>query len=346
MPKTPASAPHRTAPSPTGRTGLPRRALRAVAIVSCLPYLALKIAWIGGSHLGIPDGSVLLEHRAMMVAANSLTVLMDGAVILLSLVLTRPWGMRVPAWLLAVPMWIATGLLTPIMIGFPAQLAVRAVQGSGGGPSTGPHGSPFLAEWVFGVVYTGFIAQGLALGALFVLYARDRWSHLWRGRVWELPAGRVGAAQRATAVAAALFALYPVAMHVLWALGSTAGLGARPEARTSDFSVVEATHALCLVTAVAGALLLAFRRGRAWPVKVPLALGWAGTGAAACWGAWTAVSALGVGEMGKQPSAAMVLTYAVQMIVGILGGTVGAYFFAERASCTATAGCRAGSAPA
>jgi hypothetical protein len=63
-------------------------------------------------------------------------------------------------------------------------------------------------DWrVFGVVYTGFIVQGLSLGALFVLYARDRWGELWRGRVRDLPGGGpTRLAQRAAAAATALLA--------------------------------------------------------------------------------------------------------------------------------------------
>ncbi|EPH39364.1 putative (2E,6E)-farnesyl diphosphate synthase [Streptomyces aurantiacus JA 4570] len=115
--------------SPTEPLSGARRLLRAAAVASCVPYLSLKVAWIAGSHVGIPEGSSLLEHRGLMAAANSLTVLMDGAVIVLALLLTRPWGRRVPAWLLGLPMWAATGLLLPIMAGFPAQLAVRALGG-------------------------------------------------------------------------------------------------------------------------------------------------------------------------------------------------------------------------
>lgn len=148
------------------RLGRSRRALRAVAVVSCVPYLSLKAAWIAGSRIGIPDGSSLLEHRATMAVANSVTVLMDAAVIVLALVLTRPWGLRAPAWLLGLPAWVATGLLAPIMAGFPLQVLVDVL---GGSTSTAAaEGEPFLDAWVFGVVYTGFIVQGLTLGALFV----------------------------------------------------------------------------------------------------------------------------------------------------------------------------------
>ncbi|MCM2422495.1 hypothetical protein [Streptomyces sp. RKAG293] len=63
------------------RTAPARRALRAVAIAACLPYLALKVTWLSGSTVGIPAGSSLrgsLEDSALY-AVNVLTVAMDLA---------------------------------------------------------------------------------------------------------------------------------------------------------------------------------------------------------------------------------------------------------------------------
>ncbi|MDN0195049.1 hypothetical protein [Streptomyces sp. S.PNR 29] len=294
-----------------------RRLLRTAAVVSCVPYLALKAAWIAGSHVGIPEGSPLLEHRATTVVVNGLTVLLDSAVIVLALVLTRPRGLRMPAWLPAFPMWVATGLLAPIMAGFPLQLLGRMLGGGGSGDSPRTGDEPFLHDWVFTVVYTGFIVQGLALGALFVLYARDRWGYLWRGRVWELPVGTVGAAQRFTAVAAAVLALFPLGVHVPRAGGD----------------VLEALFVLFLAAAVTGGCLLAFRRGRALPVAVPLALAWVGSGAVTCWGGWLSLASLGGGgDIAGRPTQLMNVAYAGQMIVGILVSTVVAYSFAERSA--------------
>jgi hypothetical protein len=307
-----------------------RRLLRAVAIVSCVPYLALKAAWIAGSHLGIPQGSSLLEHRGSMAVANGVTVLMDGAVIMLALVLTRPWGMRVPAWLLALPAWVATGLLAPIMAGFPLQLLVDALGGSPADTTAGG-AEPFLDAWVFGVVYTGFIVQGLSLGALFALYARDRWGRLWEGRVWELPVGLIGAAQRTVAVAAAGCALLPLTAHLVWACGGTAGLDESHVAdRTGGFYVMEALSVLFLTLAVTGGFLLAFRRGRTLPVRLPLALAWVGSAATACWAAWLSLAPLT--DVADGPTPLLSLTYAGQMIVGILVACLGVHFLAERAA--------------
>lgn len=311
-----------TVPAPAAPTPVApdrtRRVLRAVAIVACVPYLSLKLAWIAGSRLGIPDGSELLEHRTELIVVNGVTVLMDAMVIVLAMLLTRPWGLRVPAWLLALPMWGATGLLTPIMTGFPAQLVVTAFGGSV--DTTDEGGRPFLDEWVFGVVYSGFIVQGLALGALFALYAQGRWGRLWRGRIWDLPRAGGGTVDKVVAVTAAALALLPLTAHLLWAGGSTRGLDQdRIADRTSDFYVLEAQYALFLAAAVTAGLLLAFRRGRALPVRVPLALAWVGAAATACWGAWTGLASLpALGDTEQQPTALMFLTYAGQMIVGIL----------------------------
>ncbi|MEU2025333.1 hypothetical protein ABZ565_24775 [Streptomyces sp. NPDC016469] len=310
-----------------------RTVLRTVAIVSCLPYITLKIAWLSGSRVGIPDGSVLLDHRAPMAVANGGSVLMDGAVVGLALLLTRPWGLRVPAWLLALPVWVATGLLLPIMTGYPLQLLVQALGGES--VSKGEAGRPFLHEWVFGVVYTGFILQGLALGTLFALYAGDRWGHLWRGTLRELPGSPTAPALRAGAVAASLLAVVPGALHLLWACGATAGLNdARSGDRTSGYYVLEAVDVLFVAAGAAGILLLAFRRSTL-PLWVPLAAAWGGSGVMACWGGWLSIASLtNVDDAAQQPTAAMVLIYAVQMLVGTLMVTLGAYFLTERAAGT------------
>ncbi|MEU7580730.1 hypothetical protein AB0B50_24360 [Streptomyces sp. NPDC041068] len=329
-PPTAHSGPTPVAPPSLSRT---RRALRLVAGLASVPYLSLKVAWICGSRIGIPEGSPLLDHRALMAFANGLTVLMDATVLVLVLVLTRPWGLRAPAWLLAVPMWVATGLLAPIMAGYPLQLALKAFGTGGEGPSTGGADEPFLDDWVFGVVYCGFILQGIALGSLFALYARDRWGHLWRGRIRDL-APSAARGPRIAAVVAALLALVPVTTHALWAAGSTAGLSpGRAEGRTADFHLLEALDVLYVVAAVAGALVLAFRRLPALPVKVPLALAWAGSGAVACWGGWLLLASLlgPADDLADRPTTTMLLTYSVQMIIGLLVASAGVRFFRERA---------------
>ncbi|MEV6587280.1 hypothetical protein [Streptomyces acidicola] len=319
----PASAPTAAEPSwyaagrPPGRV---RRCLRAVAVAACLPYLALKFAWIAGSRIGIPEGSVLLEQRGSMAVLNGVTVAMDGAVIVLALLLTRPSGKRIPASLLVLPLWAATGLLAPIVLAHPLLLLVDTLGGQSG-KAAGAGREPFLDAWVSGVVYTGFVVQGLALGALFALYARDRWGHLWRGRLGDLPGTAADAARRRTAAAAILLAPAPLA-------------DAYATDRTHDVPVLAVVDVVFLAAAVLGACALAFRYPRRLSVGVPLALAWTGSGALACWGAWLSLAPLAADADGiaERPTDLMYLAYAGRVIVGVLVAIVGARFLAGRSA--------------
>lgn len=316
-----------------GMARSPARTLRAVTVTACLPYLALKIAWTSGSHIGIPDGSSLLEHRTAMILGSLESALLDSMVVALALLLTQHWGRRTPVWLLAPPAWVATGLLSPIVVGYPLQLGVRMVGGYAA-PSGGPGARPFLHEWVFTVVYTGFIVQALALGALFVLYATDRWGHLWRGRISGLiRQGPVHAAQRAMAVMTSVVVLVPFTVHLLWATGSTTGLTTAQIAdRTSDSCALDATYALFGVMTVTGLLLLAFPRAGSLPLRLPLTVAFVGSASLACWGGYMMLTALGNRDPSRRISELMNVTYSMQILAGMLVVAMGAYFFADRAA--------------
>ncbi|CAL9387643.1 hypothetical protein SUDANB99_01179 [Streptomyces sp. enrichment culture] len=313
-----------------GPPGTAVRVLRAVAILACLPYLTLKAAWLAGSRVGVPEGSVLLEQPRLIAVANAVTLLMDLAVIVLALLLTQPWGRRVPAWLPAFPLWVATGLLVPIMAGFPVGLAAGLWEGR---QSPAASSEPFLDAWVFTVVYGGFIVQGLTLGALFVRYATGRWGRLWRGTVWDLPPRVSGPVVRAVAVAASLALVPAAAVHLGWASGMTEGLSpSQAAARTASFHALEVLRVLYAAAAVTGVALLVFRRGRGLPVRVPLALAWAGSGAVGCWGGWQFLVALApAADPAEEPTALLTLTYAGEMITGMALACCVAVFLRRRA---------------
>ncbi|WP_137990128.1 hypothetical protein [Streptomyces vilmorinianum] len=318
------------APAPTGRPSTARRILRASAVVACLPYISLKIAWVAGSEIGIPAGSPLLDNRELMATVNAISVVMDAAVVVLALLLTQAWGRRVPTWLLAFPMWVATGLLAPIMVGFPAQTVASLFAD----PLPTSSKEPFLDEWVFGTVYGGFIVQGLALGTLFFLYARDRWGHVWRGTLGDLPARFSGTGVRATAVTAGLVALVPTVIHVLWAAGSTTGLPAsRIAQRDGDFYVLEGLRLLFLAVAVVFVLALVFQWGRSLSVRTVLGLGWVGSGGVGCWGGYLLlVTFMPETDPAKEPTGLMQLTYAGEMITGFLLAACVAVFLRRRSA--------------
>lgn len=310
-------------PAPALGTG--RRILRVVALAATVPYLTLKAAWLAGSRIGIPSGSVLNEPGLFFTAANVITLAMDSCVILLVLLLTRPWGMRVPSWLLTVPVFFATGLLTPIVLGFPGQLLIRLL-GFGAGPAGDSGREPFLDPWVFHVVYTGFIVQGLALAGLFVPYARERWGRLRQGVAGE----RLPSSTGVVAAAAAAAGLAVAAVYAYWTFGGTAGLGAeRAAAYSAEAGVVSAVHGMCALAAGAGALFLA--RGGELRARWPLAAAWIGAGAALSWGTWMLIAALGPElDGGEGPTGAVLAAYAGQMITGMLSAVVLVRFLTAR----------------
>ncbi|MFJ4318688.1 hypothetical protein ACIP46_25860 [Streptomyces lavendulae] len=323
---TPARTPTPTPARPTApHPGAGRRILAGAALAATLPYLTLKTAWVAGSHLGIPEGSILLRPGLFFTVANAVTLAMDACVILLVLVLTRPWGMRIPSWLLTLPVFVATGLLTPIVLGYPSQLLVKAL-GMGADEQVRAASKPFLEPWVFAVVYGGFIIQAVALTGLFVPYARRRWGGLWQGAAGRRLPSPTGVVAGAAAVCAGAVG----AAHLYWAFGGSAGLSAQQAAvYSAETGVVSAAHAVCAFAAAAGALLLA--RGGTGRADLRLALAWVGSGATFSWGTWMLSAAVGpqLGS-GDGTTVALTLTYAGQMITGLLSAGVLIRFLRSR----------------
>ncbi|MCO6751486.1 histidine kinase [Streptomyces sp. IpFD-1.1] len=298
-------------PAPPGRLD---HVAAWVAALACLPYLTLKTAWVAGSSLGIPPESPLLDHTLVLRLANAGTVVMDGAVIVLVLLLVRPWGLRAPGWLLLVPVWIATGLLLPIVLGYPAQLVAGAL-GAGGSGSTSD-AEPFLDSWVFAVVYGGFIVQALALTTLFLRYAGRRWAGVARGRPGQFQPGGSRAASRLLVAGVLVLTPFPLALQLAWAAGSGAGLDGPGSV---DSRIVAATHACSLLLAVAGTLGLAWRRPRRLPLAAPLGAAWLGSGATLCWALWMLLPMV-TGAAGDQTSALPLLVHVARTLVGAVAG--------------------------
>lgn len=174
--------------------------------------------------------------------------------------------------------------------------------------------------------------QALSLSTLFVLYARERWAPLWQGRIGTLPDSPTRSARRLTAAAVAVLSLLPATTHLVWATGSTAGLNpTRAAAVGIDSRLNDAGYVLFALLAAVGALALGYGRSRRIPLLLPLTATWIGSGALAGWGGWLTLTTLSVAAGDpKLPSPLLSLTYAVQMIVGMLVAAAGAHFFAER----------------
>ncbi|MCK1796505.1 hypothetical protein MTQ01_10885 [Streptomyces sp. XM4193] len=309
----------RRPPRPVGRV---RKAFCALAIIGCLPYLGLKLLWLGGSRAGIPADSVLLEgDGTMLLAINALTLVMDALVVLLALALVRPWGRGLPAAPLLLPLWAATGLLAPMMSAVPGQTLLALFSDR---PSTsGTEAQAFLDGWVSQVVYGSFTVQGLALGVLLIGYLRDRWGHLVRGRARDLPSTRGDLLLRVPAGAAVAVAAVTATVHLLWAAGTGWGLEEEYAQRLdAGLRLNEAGHTFFALAAVTALLSLVFRVLPNLRLRTAVLLGWVGGSTLASWGGWwllMAFASVGGRDGGEQGTTAVQwFTYSAQMTSGVL----------------------------
>ncbi len=69
-----------------------RWAITCLAILGTLPYITLKLMWLGGSRVGLNDPD--FGTSPVMVAANTMTMAMDAVAILLALAFVTAWGRR------------------------------------------------------------------------------------------------------------------------------------------------------------------------------------------------------------------------------------------------------------
>ncbi|MGH3862331.1 hypothetical protein [Actinokineospora sp.] len=280
------------------------------AVAATFPYLALKLTWIFGGTVGIV-GADMNE----LLVANIATVFMDLIVLVTALALTRPWGLRLPAPVVVVPMWLASGMLAPIVLLAPLLPALLGDAPSGDGA--------FLRPWVYAVVYGGFALQGVLLMAAFVLYTRARWPHVSAARNTDA----ADPLASGLASVASVLALGVAAAYLSWAAGSTLwtppGLTSTPGAGDS---VNLAIHGLAAVLTAVGLTWLVRRVPRNRPVMVPVAMTWVGAGAMFGWACWSLVT-LGTRFGGEDVSQVVVfvLVLAAQVSASVLAAVIAAY---------------------
>ena len=317
-------APMRVPPNPTMRVA--RLGAGYGAIVFMLPYLALKVAWLGGNSIGFVDES--LVRRPGMIAANALSFGMDLVAVGLALTLTHRWGLRVPPWLVLFPMWVATGFLAPAVVIVPVAI-IQGALASHSAPAT----DAMLQPWVGRVVGASFAGQGAALIVAFVLYVRTRWADLLQSSTGVAPRGPTHAVQVLLANLAALMAVAAGALHLFWAFGGAVGLGHRALSEpTAPLRLLNAIWGLLSIAGAAGILAMVHRWGRV-RFKLLLALTWIGAGSLFAWGLWTLILVLPGIKFGRRAEEGMALANClgfVKFTAGMLIGLATAVLLAER----------------
>ncbi len=291
-----------------------RKVLCWVTAGATVPYLTIKVLWICGSHLGMTDPDQL--DTATYRAANAVTVLLDATVVVIAVALAYDWGRRVPAWCILPPIWIATGLLAPVVVLLPVAAPVVV-----GRDSTGDA----LAGWVYAVVYGGFAVQGLLIVAAFVLYARRRWPAALDGSVPDRSA--LLPVQRFVAAVLCTLATMVAGFNAAWAFGSTAGLGDLAQRQSPADRITLGVYALFAAATAAGLPALVAGRPTRWPAWPALALTWFGSGAMVTWGLYLLIIATNDPAL---TSPGMSLQVAVKVMIGSAAALLGLIVAAER----------------
>ncbi|MCQ6562342.1 hypothetical protein [Paenibacillus mendelii] len=220
------------------------------AAIAVMPYLLIKIAWTFG--LFIPTEQM---GDASWRAINAATAVLAMVGILLALAFSRPWGERLPAWLVALPVWVGTGLLVPMLLLAPVLGPAAMSRDMAAGAA-----DIWAYEQIF--VMVSLIGVGIFLPLALAGYTKARWPEALSGPTdMELP-GHTRNLQITLGrlIAAGCIMLGVIKMY--WAAGGT--LGIHPD-RLNDRDVW--WHLLTLSTgawALAGAwglLVLICRRG-------------------------------------------------------------------------------------
>jgi hypothetical protein len=288
-----------------------------VAVASALPYLALKVIWLGGGALGVADSRMMRESS--MLVLNALTAGMDVVGIVLALAFAHGWGVRIPAWLVLPPMWVATGLLARFVLAVPiAGMLFALAPDSWPSMTAGPvHG------WVYALVYAEFAGLGTGLMVAFFFYTRMRWPELFQSVPLVLPTGLTHDVLRLLANATAPAAMALSAIHLAWAFGATAGLSeAAATSRTAIGSVINGIDAVLIMAAAIGVLMMVYRIGKRPSTNLSLAIAWTGTASLFSWGLWQTINVVGQTALmrGAEGRGFVNLVGLARLVVGLTMG--------------------------
>lgn len=297
------------------------------AIACALPYLALKIVWLGGGTLGVADRVMMGD--ASMVALNAVTAGMDVVGIGIALAFTHRWGLRIPAWLLLPPMWVATGLLARFVVWVPITAAIKVLAAESVPRVTG---GPVL-PWVYVLVYIEFVGLGIGLIVAFLLYVRARWPDTVGSTAGASPPGATHAVQVPLANGASLLAIGAAALRLAWAFGVPVGLSHEAAARRTLLgSSLNAIDAAMMVAGGIGLLMIVHRIGRKTPFWLPLAMTWVGSGSLFGWGLWPLANVLAQTALlrGTARTALINLIDLLCTLVGLTMGLLALFALAER----------------
>ncbi len=251
----------------TSRSTLMRKIGGYGAAIAITPYMLIKIAWTFGVFLPY-EGMGDPDWRAI----NATTAILALVGILLAMAFSRPWGERLPAWLVIPPVWVGTGLLVPMVLLAPVLGPAAIVRDEAAGAT-----AAWSIEQIF--VIASLVGIGLGLPIAFAGYAKARWPEALGGPIYY--GDRPGHTRRlqlplARFVAAGCILLGT--MKLYWALGGPIGIDpTRLDDRDLWWHLLTLNTGVWSLVGAWGILVLTARRGfrRFLP---PMVISWVSSG--------------------------------------------------------------------
>jgi hypothetical protein len=251
------------------------------AALAMTPYLLIKVSWVVGALFGLVPRDARFSV-ASVVVLNTVTIGMAAAGIALALALIRPWGERIPAFMVLSCAWVGGGFLVPML-----PYAVVDTFISAGGDASG-HEAPLMPAWEYSWLQVSFLGMGVGLAVALPFYLLARWPAAFDGTIGDdataVPSTRVFRSR--AALIALVGALVIGVLDLYWAVGGTAGLG-HPSARDLSWYLQVGNTGIWSLVGAWGIWVVA--RGRpAVPVWIPVSASWLVSGFLVAWGGWKA----------------------------------------------------------
>lgn len=280
--------------------------------IAVTPYLLIKIAWVVG--LFLPTEQM---GEASWRAINAATAALAAVAILLAMAFCRPWGERLPAWVVALPVWVGTGLLVPMVLLAPVLGPAAIARDREAGAAD---------VWAFEqiLVMVSLVGIGIGLPLALAGYAKARWPEALSGPVdfGDRP-GHTRQLQIGLARLAAAGCIPLGVTKVYWASGGTLGIDSgRLDHRDVWWHLLSLSTGVWALVGAWGLLVLATRRG-ARRFLAPMAAAWISSAVLFSQNLYSSLSAT---RSDAQPvpeyPLARVLTSEAGLVLGVLMATI------------------------
>ncbi|TMV42544.1 hypothetical protein FE783_37165 [Paenibacillus mesophilus] len=274
------------------------------AAVAVSPYLLIKIAWTFGlfmptDQMGDPSWRI----------ANAVTMVLAAAGILLAMAFCRPWGERLPSWLVALPVWVGTGLLIPMLLLAPVLGPAAITRDIKAGTAD---------FWVYEQVFVmlSLVGVGICLPLALAGYAKARWPEVLGGPIdCGDPPGHTRQLQIFLARFVAGGCILLGVIKVFWALGGTTGIDpAMLDDRDIWWRLLSLSTGAWSFAGAWGMLVLTSRRGSR-RFLLPMAAAWISSGMLFSYNLFNRLSA-------SRPDAPPAPEYPLAQVLTMEAGTV------------------------